>query len=68
MTIRNRIDKLEKALGGADDCPWCRGRRGRMRLVIVNEDGQPDRPLPEPCPACGQIPETILRVTEEIVG
>jgi hypothetical protein len=28
----------------------------------------PDRPMPEPCLACGEVPEKLLVVVEELVG
>jgi hypothetical protein len=70
--IRADIDRIRQRLRPGGACPACADRAGRVALVIGGEadDGtftpDPLHPAPAPCPACGQVPEQILHVTERI--
>jgi hypothetical protein len=54
-------------------CPACSDRSGRTILVTERRsaDGtllpQKSQKIPEPCPQCGQVPESIIRVVEVLV-
>ena len=59
MTARRRMAALARAEAqlGIAGCQACAQRRGR--LVVVREGGDQEPALP-PCPACGQVPETVI--------
>ena len=69
MRLRHRLRRLERRLGGrGDGCPACRHRRGRSVLVTPREgDGPPPHDWPEPCPRCGDVPEQLIEIIEEVV-
>ena len=72
MRFRTRLQRLERSAFFDRGCPACRDRRGRVALVIREElaDGTvtETKGTPPPCVKCGQIPECILVVIEEIVA
>ena len=65
MRIRARLQRLEKTCPVARGCPACHERRGRHFLadVLRNADGSVTylADMPEPCPACGIVPEFIIQ-------
>lgn len=54
MNLRNRLNRLEKAMPPPPPCPEC----GDFRVKILNEGQEPSA-----CPACGQSPNLVIRVT-----
>jgi hypothetical protein len=70
MSLKSRVARLSRQRR-TERCPACRDRHGCLALVTGRQrrDGTfvPDRPPPEPCAACGQIPEEVLVVVEELV-
>ena len=69
MNIRNRLKRLEQ-IAGAAVCPACRERRQFDLLLSGRVDGEdivPDEPLPPACERCGEIPELIRLIVEEVV-
>jgi hypothetical protein len=70
MNLRNRLKRLEQN-AGAGGCPACRDRRAIDVLVSAEQlpDGTtvPIEPLPPPCERCGEVPELVVLVVEEIV-
>jgi hypothetical protein len=70
MRARSRLGRLER-LVGPPGCPACRDRRGRV--VLVSATGLPDGTVvrtgerPQPCAACGQVPEQVIVVIEVVV-
>jgi hypothetical protein len=73
MKIRNRITRLERGLlGDTGHCRACRERDGRVVLRTAHKapDGSvvPDEPEPEPCPSCGEAPEQLIVVINEVVA
>src|SRR5437867_2551584 len=72
MSIRTRLQRLEQVAPKAT-CPACRDRSGRSVLVITHRlaDGswlsQTTDMMPEPCFACGEIPESIIEITEVLL-
>jgi hypothetical protein len=71
MSLKSRVTRLSQQRRPGL-CPQCRDRRGRVLLVAGHKrrDGTfvADRPAPPPCPACGDTPEKLLVVVEELVG
>ena len=59
MTARRRMAALARAEArlGMAGCQACARRRGR--LVVVRE-GRDQEPALLPCPACGQVPGTVI--------
>ena len=69
MRIQGRLQRLEQRLGGREEgCPVCRDRRGYSVLVTPRgETEAAPADWPAPCPRCGDIPEQIIEITEEVV-
>jgi hypothetical protein len=71
MSLRSRLQRLERSLMPEGGCPACCERRGRMiglaarqlpdGSVVAEEEGPP------PCSRCGQVPEQILLLIETLV-
>jgi hypothetical protein len=76
MRLNGRLRRLENlaqehGLVAGPGCPACRDRRGkevnvRSRVgadgtLLWEEDGPP------PCPVCGEVPEDVLRIVEQVV-
>jgi hypothetical protein len=63
--LKTRLQRLERHTTIDRGCPACRDRRGRHVLLDVtrNPDGTITDPddAPEACPACGKVPEFIVR-------
>ena len=69
MNLRNRLKRLEQIAGTAS-CPACRERRQLDVLLSGRVEGGdivPDEPLPPACERCGEIPERIRLIVEEVV-
>jgi hypothetical protein len=70
MKLRHRLHRLEQRLPAG--CPACRHRRGLVALVAVRQ--VPDEPTrtgedaPRPCAACGDVPEQIIEIVEQVVA
>jgi hypothetical protein len=64
VRLQARLRRLEHRIAFKGSCPVCRDRRGRTALVVqMPEDLSVAEPaVPEPCRACGAVPETILHV------
>jgi hypothetical protein len=71
MTFRTRLQRLERSDCFVRGCPPCRDRRNFSVLVICEQraDGTVTEPkgMPAPCEQCGQVPERIIKLVEEIV-
>jgi hypothetical protein len=71
MTLRMRLQRLERSALFDRSCPACRERRCLFTLVIREQlaDGTLAEPqgMPAPCMRCGQIPERIIEIVEEVV-
>lgn len=74
MSLRTRIERLEREVGAVDDrCPMCRDRpAGGFRLLCQDSPDATPRLLETrgdlggPCPDCGWAPE-VMQLTEVIV-
>ena len=69
MNLRNRLKRLEQ-IAGAAGCPACRERRPLAVLLSGRVDGGdivPDEPLPPACARCGDVPERVILIIEELV-
>lgn len=64
MSIKRRLEKLERHMEGRSACKWC--RRGGLQILIRWPDGTED-PEPKPCPVCGEVGR-VLRVRFIEVG
>ena len=62
MSLHTRLRRLERRIAVDEVCPECRDRHGRTVLVVQMPDDS-GVPEPEPCLACGAVPEAILHVT-----
>jgi hypothetical protein len=70
MSLKRRVGRLTAQVRPGL-CPQCRDRKGVLLLTgHYRGDGTfaPDNRLPEPCPACGETPEPLCVVVEQIVG
>ena len=73
MRLKARLGRLEQRLiGGKGGCRACRERR-RFKVLITAQrapDGTValNDPEPEPCPSCGEVPEHIIVVIQEVVA
>jgi hypothetical protein len=73
MRLKARLGRLEQRLiGGKGGCRTCRERRRYTALITAQQapDGTVvlNDPEPEPCPSCGEVPEHIIVVIEEVVA
>lgn len=61
--FRERVKRIERALGGGESgpCPHCRDAWYQAWLVRAGEDPGPEPEPGEPCPVCGK-PPTIWQV------
>jgi hypothetical protein len=69
MNLRNRLKRLEQIAGTAG-CPACRERRQLDVLLSGRVEGGaivPDEPLPPACARCGDVPERVILLVEELV-
>ena len=60
MSMKRRLTKLERIIGGRPACPVCRDSAIRQ-ICTYEEEPDGSRRLvagtpPAPCPACGKIP------------
>jgi len=71
VKCKNRLQRLERALGIYAGCPACQALQDNTVLVSVEflPDGTKVYPdgAPEPCPACGEIPGQVIEIEEIIV-
>jgi hypothetical protein len=71
MKLHTRLQRLERRTCFDRGCPACRDRRGCSKLVICEQraDGTVTEPkgMPAPGEQCGQVPERIIKLVEEIV-
>jgi hypothetical protein len=51
MSIRNRLDELERATSH-DPCEACGG--GKLPVIAPHYPGEPEPTPPAPCAACGR--------------
>lgn len=69
MSLRTRLQQLERYTVDRG-CPACRDRRGRV--VWVTAQRLPDGTVVvektelQPCARCGQVPEQVIVVVEEV--
>jgi hypothetical protein len=71
MSLKSRVSRLSRNLQ-PDVCPACRDRRGGV-VIVAGHNGRhgtfvPDRPPPEPCAICGEVPEKLLVIVEGLVS
>jgi hypothetical protein len=68
--LNARLLRLERSVAPTG-CPACSHRRGLsyIRSCDELEDGSRlyHRGMPQPCPACNEVPEQIVVIVEEIV-
>jgi hypothetical protein len=62
MTLATRLDRLEARMGGAGDCPVCRGEPP----WAVQYDGAP--PTGTPCPGCGGLRVVAVAYVDETIA
>jgi len=62
MTLKHRLDKLERRLRNFDGA--CKNHR--ITCVIMHDQPMPEKSAISPCPNCGQ-PGTVLVIKEVIV-
>ena len=68
MTLRSRLDRLERHDGPHDGCPACRDRRGVVALVTPREQtGPAPADWPQPCEVCGDVAEQLIEIEEVVV-
>jgi len=76
MRLTGRLRRVEAAavrlgLLPGPGCPACRDRRGLSVLVsgrwTAGGAAVAEEPGPPPCPACGEVPEVVVLVVEEVV-
>jgi hypothetical protein len=69
MKLRHRLHQLEQRLPAG--CPACRLRRGLVAPVtvreVVDEPSGRHKGTPQPCAVCGDIPEQVIRIVEQVV-
>jgi hypothetical protein len=69
--MTNRLNRLERQLGKPGPCPACRDRRGRAVLITVEKQADGTmrdlKPRPPVCERCGEIPEQIIELCEQVV-
>jgi hypothetical protein len=69
VTLKSRLMRLTQF--GSDLCPECRNRRGRVALLVASRspDGTilTENDAPTPCSRCGEVPEQLVQVVEEVV-
>jgi hypothetical protein len=72
MKLRGRLRHVERTARqrGYFDCPVCRNRKGSAVLVTARQlpDGTWDADEPEPCAACGAVPELMIAFAEVVVA
>ena len=70
MTLKSRLRRLNRELR-PHVCPECQDRRGRVVLVVNRRsaDGTiaTENDGPTPCSRCGEVPEQVVGIVEEIV-
>jgi hypothetical protein len=70
VTIKSRLRRLSRELQPRV-CPECRDRKGRLARVVASRslDGAmvPQNDAPSPCSRCGEVPEQVVQVVEEVV-
>lgn len=64
MTLKGRLDRLEKVTGADGDLCGCADGDGCGRVVVVVRPGEPDPTADgERCASCGRLrPLAVLRV------
>jgi hypothetical protein len=69
MNLRQRLRRAEYAAKrlGHLTCRVCRQRRGLTLVVGTTPSGAWEERPPEPCSACGAVPEQIIVLSETIV-
>lgn len=69
VTLRTRLGRPELRLARRDEgCRACQDRRGlRVLATLRLGTAAPPDDWPQPCPRCGDIPEQIIEIIEEIV-
>jgi hypothetical protein len=70
MNLRQRLRRAEHVANrlGYLSCPSCRERHGRTVLVNATSSAGWEEGDPQPCVACGSVPEQIVVLTEVIVS
>lgn len=64
MNFKHRLNRLENAYG--QGCPACANRRGRTILVDAGDAADKTK-MPPPCRVCGEVAETVVIITEEVI-
>ncbi len=76
MSLRGRVNRLVAAarrqgLSPGAGCPACRERRNVTVIMRGREDDAGEMAWagegPSPCAACGQVPEEVIEVVEQVV-